>query len=45
MKRLIIISMLAIVPVTIAACNTIGGAGHDIKNAGSAVQSAASDAK
>ena len=45
MKRLIIISMLAILPATIAACNTIGGMGHDVKNAGGAVQSAASDAK
>jgi predicted small secreted protein len=45
MKRLIIISMLAILPCTIAACNTIGGMGHDVKNAGGAVQSAASEAK
>lgn len=45
MKRLVIISLLAILPCTIAACNTIGGAGHDVKNAGAAVQSAASEAK
>lgn len=45
MKRLIIISMLAILPATVAACHTIGGMGHDVKDAGAAVQSAASDSK
>ncbi len=45
MKRLVIISLLAILPVTIAACNTIGGMGHDVKDTGAAVQSAASSAK
>lgn len=41
MKRLVIISLLAILPA-VAACNTIGGMGHDVKDTGAAVQSAAS---
>ncbi|MGZ3298278.1 MAG: entericidin [Asticcacaulis sp.] len=41
MKRLAIISLLALLPA-IAACHTLGGMGHDVKDAGAAVQSAAS---
>jgi predicted small secreted protein len=39
MKRLAIISMLALLPL-IAACNTIHGAGKDISTVGHSVQSA-----
>jgi len=40
--RLLTIMGLSTLALSVSACNTIGGAGQDIENAGEAVQKAAS---
>jgi len=44
MKKLVF-AMLGICVVTLSACNTVEGAGKDVKATGSAVENAAKDAK
>jgi entericidin B len=44
MKPLMIV-MLAILSLSLSACNTIGGAGKDVKATGAAVEKAADNAK
>ncbi len=45
MKKLIALMALAGIVVAVAGCNTIEGAGKDVKAAGSAVEKAADSAK
>ena len=45
MKKLIALMALAGIVVAIAGCNTIEGAGKDVKAVGSAVEKAAQQAK
>ena len=47
MKRLISFAMLSLFSATVllAGCNTIEGAGKDVKSAGSAVEHTAKDCK
>jgi predicted small secreted protein len=45
MKKLIALVALAGIVAGVTACNTIEGAGKDIKDAGSAIQKAADQAK
>ena len=45
MKKLIALMALAGIVVGVAACNTIEGAGKDVKAAGSAVEKAADKSK
>ncbi len=40
-----LLALLGIVTLALAACNTIEGAGQDVKAAGAAVERAANDAK
>lgn len=44
MRKLIILAVLA-AGLTVAACNTIEGAGRDVSSAGAAVSDTARDAK
>ena len=44
MRKLIVLAMLA-AGLTLAACNTVDGAGKDVSAAGSAVTDTARDAK
>jgi len=44
MRKLIVLAMLA-AGLTLAACNTVEGAGKDVSAAGSAVTDTARDAK
>jgi len=44
MKKLMI-AMLGVCIVTLSACNTVEGAGKDVKATGNAVENAAKDAK
>ncbi len=43
--RTLMIALLGVFAVSLSACNTIEGAGKDVKATGQAVQNAASDAK
>jgi predicted small secreted protein len=45
MKKLIALMALAGIVVAVAGCNTIEGAGKDVKAAGSAVEKAADKSK
>jgi len=44
MRKIIILAVLA-ASLAVSACNTVSGAGRDVKSAGSAVTDAAEDAK
>jgi predicted small secreted protein len=44
MRKLIVLAMLA-AGLTLAACNTVEGAGRDVSDAGHAVTDTAKDAK
>jgi predicted small secreted protein len=45
-SRLVLVAMCgAIVAMTVAACNTVEGAGKDIKSGGKAIEETAADAK
>lgn len=44
-RRVLALLALAIVGTALAACNTIEGAGRDIKAGGKAIENAASDSK
>jgi predicted small secreted protein len=44
MRKLVLLAVLA-ASMTTAACNTVSGAGKDVKSAGEAVTSTAEDAK
>ncbi len=41
MKTILTLGFIALGAVSLSACNTINGAGHDIEHAGEAVQDAA----
>ena len=41
MRKTLLISLIAAVGVSLAACNTIAGAGKDIERAGEKIQGAA----
>jgi len=41
MDKLVVVLSLAVLAMGLSACNTIGGAGQDVENAGEAVQDAA----
>ena len=43
--RKIIILLAAVASVSVAACNTVSGAGRDVSSAGRAVTNTANDAK
>ncbi len=43
--KLSLIVLLGLLSVSLSACNTIGGAGKDVKATGAAVEKAADDAK
>lgn len=45
MRRIALVALAAITAVTLVACNTIEGAGRDVKAAGNAVEKAARDTK
>ena len=44
MRKLIVLAALA-ASLAVSACNTVSGAGRDVKSAGGAVTEAAEDAK
>jgi predicted small secreted protein len=44
MRTLVLMAMLA-ASLTVSACNTVSGAGKDVKSAGDAVTTTAEDAK
>lgn len=44
MRKLIVLAVLA-ASLAVSACNTVSGAGKDVKSAGGAVTDAAEDAK
>ena len=44
MRTLVLLTMLA-ASLAVSACNTVSGAGKDVKSAGAAVQNTAEDAK
>lgn len=44
MRKLVILAVMA-VSLSVAACNTVSGAGQDVKAAGDAVTDTAEDAK
>jgi predicted small secreted protein len=44
MRTLVLLTMLA-ASLAVSACNTVAGAGKDVKSAGSAVTDTANDAK
>jgi len=41
LDKLVVVLSLAVLGMGLSACNTIGGAGQDVENAGEAVQDAA----
>lgn len=43
MKRLILLSFLILQSVTLAACNTVSGAGQDVSHAGHAITGEANE--
>jgi len=45
MRRLASTAVLALLALSLAACNTIEGAGKDVKAAGTAVEKTAHDSK
>jgi predicted small secreted protein len=45
MRRIAFTALAALVAVSLVACNTIEGAGKDVKAAGGAVEKAAKDTK
>jgi predicted small secreted protein len=45
MRRLVVIMAAAAATISIAACNTVAGAGKDVSAAGHAVTNTANDAK
>ncbi len=45
MRRTIVLLALVAASLTATACNTVSGAGKDVKSAGEAVTSTAEDAK
>jgi predicted small secreted protein len=44
MRKLVILAFMA-ASLSVAACNTVSGAGQDVKSAGEAVSDTAEDAK
>jgi predicted small secreted protein len=44
MRKIIVLAALA-ASLAVSACNTVAGAGKDVKSAGSAVEDTAQDAK
>jgi entericidin B len=45
MKRMIAIAAAGLALMSVAACNTVSGAGKDVSSAGKAVSNAAEDSK
>jgi entericidin B len=45
MRKFMIIAAAAVAALSVAACNTVAGAGKDVSAAGSAVTNTANDAK
>ena len=45
MRKLVLLMALAAACVSVAACNTVAGAGKDVSSAGHAVTDTAQDAK
>jgi predicted small secreted protein len=45
MRNLIMLMVVAAACISTAACNTVAGAGKDVKSAGQAVSDTANDAK
>ncbi|MDB5452992.1 MAG: hypothetical protein JWO33_1570 [Caulobacteraceae bacterium] len=45
MRRIALAAVAALTALTLVACNTIEGAGKDVKAAGTAVENAARDTK
>jgi len=45
LKKIVVLAAAAIAVATLSACNTVEGAGQDIKSAGKAIENTADDAK
>lgn len=43
--KTLMIALLGVFAISLSACNTIGGAGKDVKATGQAVENVANDAK